>query len=123
MVALLVAVMAHGAFMPFSNLSYDADFDAAHLLKVVSYAFLLVSLLANVYVTFRKEEEAAEATREANSALAREIDFRRRAERVLQESEERLQDFLDNAHDLIQSVDPEGKFLYVNRAWKEVGRC
>lgn len=41
------------------------------------------------------------------------------AEKALRESEERLQDFLDNANDLIQSVSPEGRFLYVNRAWKE----
>jgi PAS domain S-box-containing protein len=119
-VCLIISVMAHGAYMPFSARFHDADFDGAHLLKTLSYASVLIGLLANVYVTFRREEDAAEATREANSALAREIDVRRKAERVLQESEERLQDFLDNAHDLIQSVDPEGRFLYVNRAWKAV---
>ena len=118
--ALIIAVMAHGAYMPFSATFYDADFDAAHLLKLLSYACVLVGLMASVFVTFRREEEGAEATREANAALAREIDVRRQAERVLQDSEERLQDFLDNAHDLIQSVDPEGKILYVNRAWKEI---
>ncbi len=31
-----------------------------------------------------------------------------------------LKDFLDNASDLIQSVGPDGHFLFVNRAWKEV---
>ncbi|MFC1575221.1 response regulator [Gemmatimonadota bacterium] len=117
-IALVISVMAHGAYMPFSSESYDADFDAAHLLKVLSYLAVLVGLMASVYLTFRREEEAAGATREANTALAREIDVRRQAERILQESEERLQDFLDNAHDLIQSVDPEGNFLYVNRAWE-----
>jgi PAS domain S-box-containing protein len=39
---------------------------------------------------------------------------------VIQESEERLQGFLDSAHDLIQSVDPQGNFMYVNRAWQDV---
>jgi len=34
-------------------------------------------------------------------------------------SVERYRDLLDNANDLIQSVDPNGSFLYVNRAWKE----
>ena len=28
-----------------------------------------------------------------------------------------LQSFLDDAHDLIESVDHEGRFLYVNRTW------
>lgn len=41
------------------------------------------------------------------------------AENALRDSEERLQDFLDSAHDLIQCVSPEGRFLYVNRAWKK----
>jgi PAS domain S-box-containing protein len=119
MVALLISVMVHGAFMPFSSQYHDALFVGAHLLKALSYVSVLVGLMASVYVTFRKEEEAADSTRETNAALAREIDFRRRAEREIQESEERLQDFLYNAHDLIQSVDKEGNFLYVNRAWME----
>lgn len=119
-VGLLISVMAHCAFMPFSSEYHDAVFVGAHAIKVVSYASVLVGLLASVYVTFRREEEVAESTREANTALAREIDFRRQAERVIQENEERLRNFLDNAHDLIQNVDPQGNFLYVNRAWKKV---
>ncbi len=30
-----------------------------------------------------------------------------------------FRDLCENAHDLIQSVSPEGRFLYVNRAWLE----
>lgn len=37
----------------------------------------------------------------------------------LKESEQRLQDFLDNANDLIQIISPEGSFFYVNRTWLE----
>ncbi|MBT8396818.1 MAG: PAS domain S-box protein, partial [Gemmatimonadetes bacterium] len=118
-VSLLIGVMAHAAFMPFSSQYHDALFVGAHALKVLSYASALVGLLASVYLTFRREGEVADSTREANEALAREIDYRRQAERLIQEKEERLQDFLDNAHDLIQSVDPEGRFIYVNRAWKD----
>ena len=36
---------------------------------------------------------------------------------VRRETEGRLQHFLDTANDLIQSVAPDGRFLYVNRAW------
>lgn len=119
-VALLVGFMAHAGYMPFSSQYHDALFVSAHALKVVSYACVLGGLLASVYLTFRREEEVSESTREANAALAREIDFRRRAEKVVQESEERLQDFLDNAHDLIQNVDARGNFVYVNQAWRTV---
>jgi PAS domain-containing protein len=33
--------------------------------------------------------------------------------------EERYRDFLDQAHDLIQIIAPDGKLLFVNRAWRE----
>jgi len=48
-----------------------------------------------------------------------DISDRKLAEEALRESEERYRDILDNASDLIQSVDPNGSFLFVNRAWKE----
>jgi PAS domain S-box-containing protein len=48
-----------------------------------------------------------------------DISERKRTEAALKQSEERYRDLLDNASDLIQSVDPTGSFIYVNRAWKE----
>ena len=42
-----------------------------------------------------------------------------RTERTLRESESRYRDLFENANDLIQSVDAEGKFVYVNRKWLE----
>ena len=30
-----------------------------------------------------------------------------------------LEDLLENANDMVQSMDPEGRFIYVNRIWRE----
>lgn len=54
------------------------------------------------------------------SELNRDLE-RRVAQRTIELTESRaaLQDFLDNANDLIQSVDMEGRYRFVNRAWCE----
>ena len=51
------------------------------------------------------------------TAIVRDVTERQRAEQELRESKEALQDFLDTATDLVQSVTPDGRFAYVNRAW------
>jgi diguanylate cyclase (GGDEF)-like protein/PAS domain S-box-containing protein len=44
---------------------------------------------------------------------------RKHAERTLRASDERLRDLFDHAHDLIQSVGPDGRFEYVSRSWQD----
>ncbi|AYA36100.1 PAS domain S-box protein [Hymenobacter oligotrophus] len=39
--------------------------------------------------------------------------------KALTDNRSRLQDFLDNAHDLIQNLSVDNRFLFVNKAWKE----
>jgi PAS domain S-box-containing protein len=120
LVSLLIAALAHGAFMAFSAQRYDAMFDAAHLLKVASYSAIMAGLLSSVYETFRSEAAMLSALTASNAQLAHEIEVRAHTEQAAKESRARLQEFLDNANDVIQSVASDGRFLYVNSSWKRV---
>jgi len=53
------------------------------------------------------------------TSIIRDISQRRKMEEEVRSSEEQFRDLLENATDMIQAVNPEGKFVYVNRAWKE----
>src|SRR5262249_34183359 len=52
-------------------------------------------------------------------AEAEESARRKKFEAQLRQSEEQYRDLFENTTDLIQSVTPEGRFLYVNRAWRK----
>jgi len=52
--------------------------------------------------------------------IARDITEQKQMQTALKESEERYRDLFENASDLIQSITPDGRFIYVNRAWREV---
>lgn len=44
---------------------------------------------------------------------------RKKSEMALLESEDRYRDLFENATDMLQSIDPEGRILVVNKAWRE----
>lgn len=110
-IALLISVMLHGAFMAHATEEFDAVSDAAHLLKIASYVAVVSGLMISVFVTFQREGQAFKAIHAWNETMMREVEVRRAAEH-------RLQDFLDNANDLIQVTDPQGNLVYANRAWQ-----
>jgi len=62
------------------------------------------------------------ASHDGLSVYFHDITARKRAEEALKESEERYRDLFENASDLIQSVGPDGHFVYVNWAWREALR-
>ncbi|SNR60341.1 PAS domain S-box-containing protein [Hymenobacter mucosus] len=51
--------------------------------------------------------------------VGRDLTDRHVTARALTDNRNRLQDFLDNAHDLIQNLSIDNRFLFVNKAWKE----
>ena len=120
MMSLLIAALLHGAFMAFSARPLDVMSDGAHLLKIASLLAILTGLLHSVYATFTREGAVLQALQGSNDALAREVEFRAKTEEAVKESSARLQRFLDDANDLIQNVDQDGRFLYVKHSWKRV---
>jgi PAS domain S-box-containing protein len=59
-ISLLVGIATQTFFMPFSSAVFDADFDNAHLLKIVSYVCALIGLLISTYGVYRNEAENSE---------------------------------------------------------------
>lgn len=55
--------------------------------------------------------------RHTNNQLLAEIDHRKKIEKRLHQKAESFHDLVDNAVDLIQSVAPDGRYIYVNNAW------
>ena len=55
--ALIVGVVGQAVFMSFSGQLFDLEFDAAHLLKKVSYVCVLTGLLISMHASFRQAED------------------------------------------------------------------
>ncbi|MCF6187359.1 MAG: PAS domain S-box protein [Desulfobulbaceae bacterium] len=49
-----------------------------------------------------------------------DITRRKKYEKALRDSEDRFRDLFENATDMLQSIDPDGKILLVNKAWREI---
>src|SRR5215475_2550204 len=84
----------------------------ASALKSNERKVLVIERLRSAYGDIR---ELAQKARDKNL----DYDGLRRAEEALRKSEERYRDLFENTTDLIQSCAPDGKLIYVNRAWCE----
>lgn len=72
-VSLVLGVFTQFAFMPLSVSLFDADFDVAHLAKLLSYAALLIGLFASTVGIFRKEQEALKQLVRLSGDLSRHV--------------------------------------------------
>jgi PAS domain-containing protein len=86
--ALIVGLVAQAAFMSFSGRLFDMEFDAAHLLKKVSYVCVLTGLLVSMLAIHRRAEERGA----------------------------RIRAVVDNAADGIITIDARGTILSFNPA-------
>jgi anti-anti-sigma regulatory factor len=86
--SLITAVVSQALLMSLSAQLFDLPYDAAHLLKTVSYIFVLVGLISSMYGLFLQAAESAAALAGSNQALQSEIAERRLTEAALHEREE-----------------------------------
>ncbi len=89
-ISLIVGLMSQLPYMTFSGAGFDAMFDAAHVLKKVSYVCVLVGLLISMYHLFSQAEagvqtirETNESLRQVNEEMASEVAERKKAEASL----------------------------------------
>ena len=89
--SLIVGFMGQAMFMSFSGQLFDTMFDAAHLLMIVSYIFVLTGLVINMYYLFRQAEKSADEIMQTNEALQKEITEHKRAEEALKKAHDELE--------------------------------
>ncbi|MGB0385477.1 MAG: PAS domain S-box protein [Ardenticatenaceae bacterium] len=85
LMALIVNLAVQIFFMPFSKSLHDEMFDVAHLLKIVSYALVLVGLARSMSELVQQVEQGLLALRQVNSELQHEIGERKKAEKQLRQ--------------------------------------
>lgn len=92
----------------------------AELGNWLHFGFFLVSafILSGIIHTVRKRTRISyEIIRISEQRQSEKL---KKLVLALEESREKYRDLFENASDLIQSVNAEGKFVYVNRAWEEI---
>ena len=106
--SLVVGLVGQAVFMSYSGKLFDFEFDAAHLLKKVSYICVLTGLLISMYSIFRQAVENRDS-------LVQEVEERKRTEDALKESEERFRAVVNNSPAKIHIKDARGRYTLVNR--------
>ncbi|MCH7956816.1 MAG: PAS domain S-box protein [Proteobacteria bacterium] len=117
--SLIVGFLGQTVFMSFSGQLFDMEFDAAHLLKKVSYVCVLTGLLVSMYSSFRRAEESTMILAKAYGMLRTEVTEREHAEEALRGSEERFRTLIDSSSQGIL-VHRHFRPLYANRTLVEM---
>lgn len=118
--ALMLGFAGQTLFMPFSSGSFDALSTGGHVLKVTSYAFILIGLVSSMYGLYRQVERGTYAIRHANEALRGEIEERKLAEDAARKSEDRYRTILATIQEGYYEVDLAGNFTFANDSLAEL---
>ena len=112
--SLIVAVSIQWLFMPYSASPVDAWAIASHALKLLSYGFIFIGLVASMYGLYRQVERSHLLIEHSNTALRSEIEYRRAAEREARESSEKYRTILATIQEGYFEVDLAGNFVFWN---------
>ena len=112
--SLIVGSVGQAVMMSSSGQLFDAEFVAAHALKIVSYVCVLIGLLISMSSIFRESSETTFTLAEANVSLKLEAAERQRAEQERRDSERRFRDLAEVASDWFWETDADLRFSYVS---------
>ncbi|MDX1578109.1 MAG: PAS domain S-box protein [Gemmatimonadota bacterium] len=112
--ALIISTAVQFLFVSFSLSGLDAFGTISLALKVVSYVFVFVGLVASMHELYRRVERSAHLIRHKNEALEIEIGVRRKAEQAARESESRYRRIMETIQEGYFEVDLAGNFVFWN---------
>ncbi len=91
MLFLITAMLGELVYMPFASQVFDAREGLAHLLRIISYGFVVTGLVSSMLSVFRGAERALADQKRANESLAREVAQRQLAEEALERARRGLE--------------------------------
>ncbi len=112
--SLLVGVAIQWLFTPFSTTPLDAWGTVSYALKLVSYLFIFVGLVASMFGLYRQVERSVLVIQHKNEALRAEIVDRKAAEDGARENEEKYRTILETIREGYFEVDLAGNFVFWN---------
>jgi PAS domain S-box-containing protein len=125
--SLIVGFMGQAMFMSFSGHLFDMMFDAAHLLKKLSYICVLIGLFISMYNMFRQTENSIKKLSKTTILLQKEEFIRGRAELAMQKAKEKaesrereLQAIFDTTPAAIIVINIQGIVESCNHAFEEM---
>ena len=117
--SILIGLIGQAVFMSLSHQLFDAMFEAAHIIKITSYLFVLIGLITSMYHLLQQIEKSTHRLVNANELLRQEITERQQAEKALQQQRSLLRQMIDINPHFIFAKDKSMRYTVVNQAFAQ----